>query len=138
MFQIPVITRTPKAGQATWLNRRAAARGMSAPARRRTGTSAASVICPPTQTVAARTCRNSRIVSQLTLSIPALSPHPAGWTIVGLNPFHPPTAGSEYVGRPEEDEKGSQASRRVRPGRNPNLVLELPSSATDAASRGEP
>ena len=36
MFQIPVTSSTPKAGHATWLNRRAAARGISAP-RRSTG-----------------------------------------------------------------------------------------------------
>src|SRR5262249_50795825 len=70
-FQIPVRISTPKAGQATWLNRRAAARGISAPRRRSTGTSAARVICPPTQTVAARMGRNSRIVSQLTASMAA-------------------------------------------------------------------
>src|SRR5215831_7936501 len=72
MFQTPVITSTANAGQATWLNRRAAARGISAPKRRSTGTSAASVICPPTQMVAASTCRNSLIVSQLTESMPVL------------------------------------------------------------------
>jgi len=44
MFQMPVMIRTPNAGQATRLNRRAAARGMSAPSRRSTGTRAASVI----------------------------------------------------------------------------------------------
>src|SRR5215472_13825570 len=69
MFQIPVMISTPKAGQATWLKRRAAARGISAPRRRSTGTSAARVICPPTQMVAASTCRNSLIVSQLTESM---------------------------------------------------------------------
>ena len=68
-FQTPVTIRTANAGQATWLKRRAAARGISAPDRRKTGTSAASVICPPTQTVAASTCRNSRMVSHVTLSM---------------------------------------------------------------------
>jgi hypothetical protein len=68
----PVSTSTANAGQATWLKRRAAARGISAPRRRSAGTRAASVSCPPTQMVAARTCRNSRIVSQLTDSITLL------------------------------------------------------------------
>src|SRR6185437_11414869 len=67
MFQIPVATSTAKAAQATWLKRRAAS--VTTPARRRTGTSAASTSWPPTQTVAARTCRKRRMVSQLTASI---------------------------------------------------------------------
>src|SRR5215467_10478217 len=73
MFQTPVITSTPKAGQATRLNRRAAARGTSGPMRRRAGTSAASVSWPPTQTVAASTCKNSRTVSAFTVSMTRLS-----------------------------------------------------------------
>src|SRR6516162_8860069 len=72
MFQTPVRSRTANAGQATWLKRLAAVRGTSVPRRRSTGTSAASVSCPPTHTVAARTCRNSLMVSQLTGSISAL------------------------------------------------------------------
>jgi hypothetical protein len=36
MFHTPVITSTAKAAQATWLKRRAAARGTSAPNRRST------------------------------------------------------------------------------------------------------
>ncbi|MGH3070442.1 MAG: hypothetical protein ACRDOH_22355 [Streptosporangiaceae bacterium] len=55
--------RTANAGPATRPYRRAAARGIWAPGRRSTGTSVASVSCPPTQTVAARTCRNSQTVS---------------------------------------------------------------------------
>src|SRR5215469_14435873 len=77
-FQIPVMIRTANAGQATWLKRRAAARGMSAPALRRTGTTAASVSCPPTHTVAASTCRNSRIVSQVTPSMLLRPPRSQG------------------------------------------------------------
>jgi len=42
-FHIPVTIRTANAIQATWLKRRAAARGTSAPKRRRAGTKAASV-----------------------------------------------------------------------------------------------
>src|SRR5712691_2706528 len=73
MFQIPVTMSTPKAVQATWLNRRAAAARASEPNRRKTGTSAARTSWPPTQIVAASTCRNSRMVSQLTASIPPSS-----------------------------------------------------------------
>src|SRR5215469_1735514 len=74
MFQTPVTISTANATQATWLNRRAAACGTSAPNRRSAGTSAARVSCPPTQTVAARTCRNSLMVSQLTASMPDKPP----------------------------------------------------------------
>src|SRR5262249_19509793 len=72
-FQIPVTIRTANAGQATWLKRRAAARGISAPDMRKTGTSAASGICPPAQTVAASTCGDSRGGSQERLGM-ALRP----------------------------------------------------------------
>src|SRR5215472_14345934 len=65
-FHTPVSSSTANAGHATWLKARAAARGTSAPRLRSTGTSAASVSWPPTQIVAARTCRKSRTVSQLT------------------------------------------------------------------------
>src|SRR3954447_14657037 len=62
-FQTPVATSTANAGHATWLNRRAAARGTSAPAARSVGTSAARTSWPPTHTVAARTCSERRTAS---------------------------------------------------------------------------
>src|SRR5262249_2258619 len=68
-FQIPVTIRTANAGQATWLKRRAAARGRSAPGMRQTGARAASGIVPPPRAGAASTGRNSRVVSQETLSM---------------------------------------------------------------------
>lgn len=58
-FQTPVRTSTANADQATWPYRRAAARGIRAPGRRSTGTSAASAICPAARTVAARTGRKA-------------------------------------------------------------------------------
>src|SRR5437763_16963827 len=72
MFQMPVTMRTPNAVQATRPNDRAAARGTPAPAPRNTGRRATSVIWPPTQTVAARTWRNSRTVSAVTGSMRAI------------------------------------------------------------------
>ena len=75
-FQIPVPTSTPNAGHATTLNRRARARGASGDSLPRPGTKPASVIWPPTQTEAANTCRNSRMVSHVTGST-AARPYPA-------------------------------------------------------------
>ena len=61
--QIRILHETAKkAGQAKALKRRAAARGASGESVRSPGTNPASVSCPPTQTVAASTWRNSRIV----------------------------------------------------------------------------
>jgi hypothetical protein len=65
-FHTPVTSKIANAGQATRLNARAAAPGSSAPSRRSGGTRNARVSWPPTHTVAASTCRNSRAVSQLT------------------------------------------------------------------------
>ena len=48
------------------MNRRATVRGASAPTARNPGTSPASVSCPPTHTVAATTCRNTRTVAHVT------------------------------------------------------------------------
>jgi hypothetical protein len=67
-FHTPVMTRTPNAGQATRLNARAATFVGSRPSARNAGTTAASVSCPPTHTVAANTWRNTRTVSQPTVS----------------------------------------------------------------------
>src|SRR3954451_8818505 len=72
MFQMPVTMRSANAAQATRPNDRAGARGTSAPAPRSTGRMATSVIWPPTQTVAARTWRNSRTVSAVTGSMRAI------------------------------------------------------------------
>src|SRR4051794_11476131 len=69
MFQMPVRTRTAKAGHATWLKRRAAAPGASGPTARSVGTSAARVSWPPTHTVAATMCTNRRTASQENASI---------------------------------------------------------------------
>ena len=63
-FQMPVTTSTAKADQARTLKRRAARRGASGEGPRSVGTSPASVSWPPTQTVAASTWRNRRIVVQ--------------------------------------------------------------------------
>jgi hypothetical protein len=60
--------QNPNAGQATRLNARAATFVGSRPSARKAGIRAASVSCPPTQTVAANTWRNTRIVSQPTVS----------------------------------------------------------------------
>ena len=68
MFQMPVATRTAKAGQAIWLNRRAAARVTWVPGRRSTATSAVSVSWPPNQMVAVQ---DSLSVPELTVSIRA-------------------------------------------------------------------
>lgn len=46
-FQMPVPTRTTKAGQAMAANRRATVEGTSSPRARSTGTNPATVICPP-------------------------------------------------------------------------------------------
>ena len=59
----------PESRPATRLNARAATVVGSLPSARRAGTRAASVSRPPTQTVAANTWRNTRIVSQLTVSM---------------------------------------------------------------------
>ena len=66
------------ATQASRPNARAAARGTSAPAARSTGSNAATVICPPTQTAAARTCRNSRTVSAVMGSMRVIVPRGGG------------------------------------------------------------
>lgn len=71
MFHTPVVTSTANAGQATWLNRPAAVVVTWAPSPRSAGTGAARVSCPPTQIVAASTCRNSRTVVQEITSMPA-------------------------------------------------------------------
>src|SRR3954451_8642835 len=72
MFQMPVTIRTANAAHAMRPNARAAALGTSAPAARRTGSSAATVICPPTQIAAASTWRNSRTLSAVTGSMSAI------------------------------------------------------------------
>jgi integrase len=65
--QMPVASRRPNAGQAMSWKRRATARAVSRPPNRRTtGTTPASATCPPTHTVAPRTCKNSRMVAAWT------------------------------------------------------------------------
>src|SRR5262249_7016212 len=72
-FQTPVATRTANAGHARSWKRRATARVDSRPpARRTTGTSAASTTWPPTHTVAATMWRNRRTVVAWTGNMPVI------------------------------------------------------------------